>query len=104
MDSKVEDATRTEEANLEVPEKTLKEVRTRLRRIVGQVQGIEKMLEDGRECKDVVMQLAAATKALQQAGIRLVASGMAYCVSEPEKASKEGYSLEEVEKMLTQLG
>jgi DNA-binding FrmR family transcriptional regulator len=36
------------------------------------------MLEEGRECRDVVTQISAATKALEQAGFRLVASGLAY--------------------------
>ena len=52
----------------------------RLHRVVGQVQGVERMLDEGRECRDVVTQISAATKALEQAGFRLVAAGLTYCL------------------------
>ena len=88
---------------MDLPEEVIKDVRTRLRRVAGQVQGIERMLEEGRECRDVVTQMSAATKALEQAGFRLVAAGLTYCVSEPEKAEADGYRLAEVEKMFMKL-
>ena len=88
---------------MEIPEDVVADVRTRLRRVAGQVQGIERMLEEGRECRDVVTQLSAATKALEQAGFRLVAAGLTYCVSEPDKAEADGYPLAEVEKMFMKL-
>lgn len=88
---------------MDLPEEVIKDVRTRLRRVAGQVQGIERMLEEGRECRDVVTQMSAATKALEQAGFRLVAAGLTYCVSEPEKAEADGYRLSEVEKMFMKL-
>ncbi|MDQ3352669.1 MAG: metal-sensitive transcriptional regulator, partial [Actinomycetota bacterium] len=56
----------------------------RLRRIDGQVRGIQQMLVDGRECRDVVTQISAASKALDQAGFKLVASGLTYCLNDPE--------------------
>jgi DNA-binding FrmR family transcriptional regulator len=88
---------------MEIPEDVVADVRTRLRRVAGQVQGVERMLEEGRECRDVVTQLSAATKALEQAGFRLVAAGLTYCVSEPDKAEADGYPLAEVEKMFMKL-
>jgi DNA-binding FrmR family transcriptional regulator len=88
---------------MEIPEDVVADVRTRLRRVAGQVQGVERMLEEGRECRDVVTQLSAATKALEQAGFRLVAAGLTYCVSEPDKAEADGYPLAEVEKMFLKL-
>ena len=45
------------------------------------------MLDDGRECKDVVTQLSAATKAPEQAGFKLVSAGLTYCVANPDEAA-----------------
>ena len=53
---------------MELPEDVVADLRKRLRRAAGQVQGVERMLEEGRECRDVVTQLSAATKALEQPG------------------------------------
>jgi DNA-binding FrmR family transcriptional regulator len=81
----------------------VEDVRKRLRRVAGQVQGVEKMLADGRECRDVVAQISAATKALEQAGFKLVAAGLTYCLDNPEKASSDGYPLEVVERLFMKL-
>ncbi len=88
---------------MDLPDEVVDDLRTRLRRIAGQVQGIERMLDDGRDCRDVVTQVTAATRALEQVGFRIVASGLAYCISEPEAAEKEGFQVAEVEKMFLKL-
>ena len=75
----------------------------RLRRIEGQVRGIQAMLDEDRECRDIVTQIAAATKALEQVGFRMLASGLASCLQDPEKSAAEGYSIENVEKMFLKL-
>ena len=84
---------------MELPADVIDDVRKRLRRAAGQVQAVERMLAEGRECRDVVTQLSAATRALEQAGFRIVASGLAYCVEHPEEAEASGYPLEMVERM-----
>jgi len=88
---------------VQLPDEVIEEVRKRLRRVAGQVQGIERMLDDGRECRDVVTQISAATKALEQAGFRLVAAGLTYCLDNPDEAAADGYPLETVEKMFMKL-
>jgi len=88
---------------MELPDEVIRDVRTRLRRVAGQLEGIERMLDDGRECRDVVTQISAANKALEQAGFRLVAAGLTYCVANPEQAEGEGYPMEEVQKMFMKL-
>lgn len=88
---------------MQLPEEVVDDVRKRLRRVAGQVQGVEKMLAEGRECRDVVTQLTAATKALEQAGFKLVASGLVYCLEDPDRAASEGYPLAEVERMFMKL-
>ena len=82
---------------MQLPAEIVEDVRKRLRRAAGQVQAVERMLAEGRECRDVVTQLSAATRALEQAGFRLVASGLTYCVQNPEEAAADGYPLEDVD-------
>jgi DNA-binding FrmR family transcriptional regulator len=88
---------------VELPAEVVDDVRKRLRRAAGQVQAVERMLAEGRDCREVVTQLSAATKALEQAGFKIVASGLAYCVEHPEEASASGYPLEAVERMFMKL-
>ncbi len=54
----------------------------RLRRAEGQIAGVIRMLEAGRDCKDVVTQLAAVSRALDKAGFSIVASGLKQCLLE----------------------
>ncbi len=89
---------------MELPEDVIADAHRRLRRIAGQVEGIARMLDDGRECRDIVTQISAATKALEQVGFRLVASGLVYCLEHPEEAAATGYALEQVERMFMKLG
>ncbi|MBI3256840.1 MAG: metal-sensitive transcriptional regulator [Actinobacteria bacterium] len=88
---------------MQLPDEVLDDLRRRLRRVAGQVQGIERMLDEGRECRDVVTQISAANRALEQTGFRLVSAGLTYCLSNPEEAEADGYPIEEVEKMFMRL-
>jgi DNA-binding FrmR family transcriptional regulator len=56
-------------------------VLNRLRRAQGQLAGVIAMIESGRDCKDVVTQLAAVSRALDRAGFKIVASGMRQCLA-----------------------
>lgn len=53
----------------------------RLRRAQGQIAGVIRMLEDGRDCRDVVTQVAAVSRALDKAGFAIVATGLRKCLS-----------------------
>ena len=88
---------------MQIPENVVDDVRRRLRRAAGQVQALDRMLADGRECREVVIQISAATKALEQAGFKLIAAGLTYCVERPEEAEADGYALEDVERMFLKL-
>ena len=57
------------------------DVMNRLRRIEGQVRGVQRMVEEGRECADVVTQIAAARAALDRLGHRVVALNLRSCFS-----------------------
>ena len=88
---------------MELPDEIVEDLRKRLRRAGGQVQAVERMLAEGRECRDIVTQLCAAIRALEQAGFRLVASGLTYCIEHPEESAASGYPLDEVQRMFTKL-
>lgn len=88
---------------MKIPEDTTADLIKRLRRIEGQVRGIQAMLAEERECADVVTQIAAANKALEQVGFKLLASGLTYCLSNPDEAADSGYDLARVEKMFAKL-
>ncbi len=88
---------------MELPEETVADLTRRLRRAEGQVRGVQQMLAEGRDCRDIVTQLSAVSKALDQAGFVLVAAGLTWCLSDPERAAAEGYELEDVKKMFLKL-
>ena len=75
----------------------------RLRRIEGQVRGMQNMLEEERECRDIVTQIAAVTKAMEQVGFRMLASGLTHCLQNPDESAASGFSVEDVEKMFLKL-
>ena len=54
----------------------------RIKRAQGQLAGVLRMLEEGRECEDVVTQLAAVSRALDRAGFAIVATGLQQCLTE----------------------
>jgi DNA-binding FrmR family transcriptional regulator len=78
---------------MELPEETVADLIRRLRRVEGQVRGIQQMLTEGRDCRDIVTQLSAANKALEQTGFTL----------DPERSAAEGYDIADVQKMFTKL-
>lgn len=88
---------------MELPAEVTAEVCTRLRRVAGQVLGVERMLAEGRDCDEVVAQLSAATKALEHAGFRLATAGLTYCLEHPDKANVDGQGIEAVQKMFMKL-
>jgi DNA-binding FrmR family transcriptional regulator len=57
----------------------------RLRRAEGQIAGVIRMLEEGRDCRDVVVQVAAVSRALDKAGFAIIATALRHCLADPEK-------------------
>ncbi len=53
----------------------------RIKRAQGQLAGVLRMLEEGRDCEDVVTQLAAVSRALDRAGFAIVATGLRQCLA-----------------------
>lgn len=88
---------------MELPDDTIADLIRRLRRIEGQVRGIQQMLSEGRDCREVVTQISAANKALEQTGFTLIAAGLTWCLEDPERSAARGYELADVQKMFTKL-
>jgi DNA-binding FrmR family transcriptional regulator len=71
----------------------------RLHRLQGQVGGIARMIEDGRDCADVIQQLAAVRAALDRVGLRLMSTQLQRCLTDEAKARGEGYDREKFERL-----
>ncbi|HYN28852.1 MAG TPA: metal-sensitive transcriptional regulator [Dermatophilaceae bacterium] len=68
----------------------------RLRRAQGQIGGILRMIEDGRDCQDIVTQLAAVSKALDRAGFAVIAVGLRQCLTDPDGPTMDVESMEKL--------
>ena len=80
----------------------IKNLQIRLNRIVGQVNGISKMIEENRYCSDVLTQIAAVEKALEQVGYIILEEHMKSCVVDDIK--KDDFSsLEESIELMKKL-
>lgn len=64
---------------MELDRQTMAGVVRRLKRAQGQIGGVISMIEEGRDCADVVTQLAAASRALDRAGFKIIATGLQQC-------------------------
>jgi DNA-binding FrmR family transcriptional regulator len=78
------------------------QVLNRLRRAQGQLAGVISMIESGRDCTEVVTQLAAVSRALDRAGFKIVASGMRQCLAAGEDGESP-MTEEQMEKMFLTL-
>ncbi|WP_280460364.1 metal-sensitive transcriptional regulator [Nocardia carnea] len=78
-------------------------VLNRLRRAHGQLAGVISMVEQGRDCKDVVTQLAAVSRALDRAGFKIVASGLRDCLAGETPEGTEPLTEAELEKLFLAL-
>ena len=79
------------------------DVTNRLRRVQGQIAGIIAMVEDGRECADIVTQVAAASKALDRAGLRIVVDGMQQCAAAAERGEQPPMEVAKLERLFLSL-
>ncbi len=69
---------------MKVDDESAGAVLNRLRRAQGQLAGVIQMIENGRDCQEVVTQLAAVARAIDRAGFKILASGMRQCLSAPD--------------------
>ncbi|MDO5066228.1 MAG: metal-sensitive transcriptional regulator [Propionibacteriaceae bacterium] len=73
----------------------------RLKRANGQLGAVVRMIEEGRECDEVVTQLAAVTKAIDRAGYAIIVQGMRDCLA--NDPSGESLDVRKLEKLFLSL-
>lgn len=56
----------------------------RLKRAQGQIGGVIRLIEEGRDCRDIVHQLAAVNRALDKAGFAIISTGLRECLKNPD--------------------
>ncbi|HWT34526.1 MAG TPA: metal-sensitive transcriptional regulator [Microbacterium sp.] len=88
-------------ASTDAPQ-TQKQVLNRLRRAQGQLNAVIGAIESGAGCRDVVIQLAAVSSALDKAGFQIIATAMRKCVTDPADES-DPMTVEELEKLFLTL-
>lgn len=65
------------------------ELKTRLKRIEGQVRGVLRLMEEGKPCKDVVSQLSAVRNASDKAIAQIVAENLQQCILEEQATGRD---------------
>ena len=79
---------------MQFPEETSADVIARLRRLEGQVRGLQRMVDEQAECRDIVTQLAAAKGALDRVGFKLMLAALSHA---------EGADSDELERLFLKL-
>jgi DNA-binding FrmR family transcriptional regulator len=69
-------------------------IAARLRRIEGQVKGIQRMLEEGRPCEDVITQVMAVRAALDKVALSVMADHMEECIAESISSAEKKATIE----------
>jgi DNA-binding FrmR family transcriptional regulator len=80
----------------------LGDVLARLKRVQGQLGGVINMIEEGQDCAAVVTQLAAASKALDKAGFKIIATGLRQCMAESDAGERQ-VDVAQLEKLFLSL-
>jgi len=85
------------------PEKQKKEVLLRLKRIEGQLRGLQRMVEQGVPCADILTQMAAATAAMKKAGMVMIGAYMEECLTKTKQGplSGRGETVKDFQKTLS---
>ncbi|WP_269465544.1 MULTISPECIES: metal-sensing transcriptional repressor [unclassified Anoxybacillus] len=78
-------------------EQEIDDLLKRLKRIEGQVRGVQKMIEDHRYCVDILVQISAITAALNKVGLNLLERHVSHCVS---KAIRDGNGEESIRELM----
>ncbi len=75
----------------------------RLKKIEGQVKGLQRMVEDGRRCHDMVTQVMAVRSALDQVGVSIVADYMQDCMAADSTSNETKTALTDVLNLFVRL-
>ena len=85
-----------------IPAEATKSITNRLRRAQGQLGAVLSMIEDERDCREIVTQLSAASSAIDRAGFAIIASALKECLREGEE-SGDPVELADLEKLFLSL-
>ncbi|GIG41743.1 metal-sensitive transcriptional regulator [Cellulomonas phragmiteti] len=88
---------------MELDPDEMTKVTHRLKRAQGQLAGVIRMLEEGRDCEDVVTQLSAVSRALDRAGFAIIATGMRQCMTREPGSEQETLDVAKLEKLFLSL-
>ncbi|MDQ0374641.1 metal-sensitive transcriptional regulator [Cellulomonas humilata] len=89
---------------MELDKDEMSKVSNRLKRAQGQLAAVVRMLDEGRDCEDIVMQLSAVSRALDRAGFAIIASGMRQCLVKPEQDGEtDTLDVQKLEKLFLSL-
>lgn len=84
--------------------RTRQDLLNRLRRIEGQIRGLQRMIENDKDCSEIVMQLSAIRGALDQVGFVLLSHRMEECLrAKLEQGESGGRALEDAMKLFLKL-
>ena len=86
---------------MELDPSEMTSVINRVKRAQGQLAGVLRMMEEGRDCEDVVTQLAAVSRALDRAGFAIVATGLQQCLTNGE--GTDSVDVKKMEKLFLSL-
>ncbi len=70
-------------------EEQIKAIATRIKRAQGQLGAVARMLEEGRNCEEIVTQMSAVSKAVNTAAFTLISSSLKECLVEDKKNSEQ---------------
>lgn len=84
-----------------IPADEVGRIVNRLRRAQGQLGAVLSMIEDGRDCRDIITQLAAVSSAVDRAGFAIIASAMKECLR--EDSDDQALEVAQLEKMFLSL-
>ena len=88
---------------MDIAHTEIRSVVNRLHRVRGQIDGIETLLDVGRDCRDVARQMAAATRALERAGLQFLVANLTACLRDADAAKAEGLDPDELQRLFLQL-
>ncbi len=79
------------------------DINKRLNKAIGQINGIKKMIDNDRNCPDVLIQIAAVRSALATLGLLITEDHIEHCVTDSFRKGKEVESIESLSKALKQM-
>ncbi|WP_421743082.1 metal-sensitive transcriptional regulator [Cellulomonas sp.] len=88
---------------MELDKDEMVKVSNRLKRAQGQLAAVVRMIDEGRDCEDVVTQLSAVSRALDRAGFAIIATGMRQCLTQPDDGEPGTLDVQKLEKLFLSL-